>query len=239
MTNTQSSPRLQEATQESRSEFPQNRIMQGDCNDLLPTLPAESVDLILTDPPYLCRYKDRDGRTIANDDERGNVLGAFRELYRVLKRDSFCISFYGWQKVDKFFAAWKDAGFYPVAHLVWPKGYASSTRYMRSCHEQAFLLAKGRPPIPAKPLDDVGKWRYSGNTVHPTEKDVSVLAPLIDCFSTRGGVVLDPFAGSGSTLVAAALCDRRYLGIELEAKYCALAEKRLAGVRNNAKRPAA
>jgi site-specific DNA-methyltransferase (adenine-specific) len=53
---------------------------------------------------------------------------------------------------------------------------------------------------------------------------------VIQAFTQPGAVVLDPFAGSGSTSVAAALANRRYIGIELEQKYCQLAERRLAGV---------
>jgi site-specific DNA-methyltransferase (adenine-specific) len=66
--------------------------------------------------------------------------------------------------------------------------------------------------------------------VHPTEKSVSVLQPLIRSFSRPGDLVLDPFSGSGSTLVAAALSGRRYFGIDLETKYVELARRRVAGV---------
>ena len=207
-----------------------NRILQGDCTQLLKSVPDNSVDFILTDPPYFVRYKDRSGRTIANDRDPQSVLGAFTDLHRTLKPDSFCVSFYGWNSVDAFFHAWKHAGFTPVGHIVWRKNYASSTGFLRACHEQAYVLAKGRPAKPSRPLDDVQPWEYTGNKVHPTEKAVSILTPLIETFSRPGNVVLDPFAGSGSTLVAAALLKRRYLGIELEPHYCQLAEKRLAGV---------
>jgi hypothetical protein len=74
----------------------------------------------------------------------------------------------------------------------------------------------------------VRTWQYSGNANHPTEKAVGVLRPLIESFSKPGDVVLDPFAGSGSTCFAAAECGRHYLGIELEAQYCELARRRLA-----------
>ncbi len=207
-----------------------NRILQGDCTQLLKTLPDNSVDLVVTDPPYFVRYKDRSGRTIANDRDPESVLGAFSDLHRTLKPDSFCVSFYGWNRVDAFFHAWKQAGFTPVGHIVWRKDYASSTGFLRYCHEQAYVLAKGRPAKPARPLDDVQPWEYTGNKAHPTEKAVSILSPLVETFSRPGNVVLDPFAGSGSTLVSAALLKRRYLGIELEPQYCTLAEKRLAGV---------
>jgi site-specific DNA-methyltransferase (adenine-specific) len=139
------------------------------------------------------------------------------------------VSFYGWNRVDAFLAAWRRAGFVPVGHLVWQKNYASSRGFLEARHEQAYLLAKGRPAKPAQPLSDVRPWQYSGNSIHPTEKAVSILRPLVESFSKPGDLVLDPFAGSGSTCVAAAECGRRYLGIELEAQYCELARQRLAG----------
>lgn len=61
-----------------------NRILHGDCVQLLKTLPTESIDLVLTDPPYFVRYRDRTGRTIANDANPDSVIGAFTDLYLVL-----------------------------------------------------------------------------------------------------------------------------------------------------------
>jgi DNA modification methylase len=207
-----------------------NRIINGDCTEALKTIATESVDFVLTDPPYFVRYKDRSGRTIRNDSHSGTVLKTFDDVYRVLKPNSLCISFYGWQAVDSFMQAWKSAGFTPVGHIVWHKSYASSARFFQYCHEQAYVLAKGRPALPVAPLSDVQPWIYSGNRCHPTEKAVGILKPLIETFTKPGQVVLDPFAGSGSTLVAASLAGREYLGIELEAKYCELIERCLAGV---------
>lgn len=213
--------------------FPVNQILQGDCTQVLRQLPDECIDLVVTDPPYGVRYQDRFGRTVANDDDPSRVLGAFTDLYRVLRPDTLCISFYGWGLVDDFFRAWRRAGFKPVGHIVWVKDYASRARFLRYRHEQAFLLAKGRPPLPSKPLDDIQPWVYSGNTDHPTQKAVRILTPVIEAFTQREDVVLDPFSGSGSTLVAAAITGRRYLGIELEQKYCVLARERLAHLERN------
>jgi DNA modification methylase len=89
---------------------------------------------------------------------------------------------------------------------------------------------RGRPEKPARLLDDVQPWEYTGNVAHPTEKAISVIKPLVETFSPPGGLVLDPFSGSGSTAVAAALAGRLYLGIELEEQYCQLARRRLGSV---------
>jgi adenine-specific DNA-methyltransferase len=207
-----------------------NRVIQGDCTAVLKTLPGESIDFVLTDPPYFVRYRDRSGRTIRNDRYPGQVLDSFNDMYRVLKPNSLCVSFYGWNRVDSFFSAWKGAGFTPVGHIVFTKTYASAQRFLRYSHESAYVLAKGRPELPADPLSDVLPWHYSGNYNHPTEKSVDTIKPIIEAFTNAGDVVLDPFAGSGSSLVAAALLRRQYIGIELEQKYCEHARRRLAGV---------
>jgi DNA modification methylase len=68
---------------------------------------------------------------------------------------------------------------------------------------------------------------YSGNTLHPTQKPIPALKPLVESFTQAGNLVLDPFCGSGSTLLAAKILKRRYLGIELDATYHAAATERL------------
>ena len=82
-----------------------NAILLGDCIGLMPGLDAESVDFVLTDPPYLVAYRDRSGRTVANDDDDAWLRPAFRQIHRVMKESTLCVSFYGWHKVDVFFAA--------------------------------------------------------------------------------------------------------------------------------------
>jgi site-specific DNA-methyltransferase (adenine-specific) len=205
-----------------------NRIILGDSLRVLPQLPDESVDLVLTDPPYVVNYRSRDGRKIAGDTDTAWIAPAFRESFRALKPNRFCISFYGWNVADAFLTAWRKAGFKPVGHIVLVKRYASGSRYLRYQHEQAYLLAKGQPVPRWFPLKDVLQWEYTGNRLHPTQKPVSALRPLIGAFSRRGDVVLDPFAGSGSTLVTAADMQRRYIGVEIDRGYWQNARQRLA-----------
>lgn len=207
-----------------------NNILCGDSRDRLTDLPDNSADLVITDPPYLVNYRDRDGRRVANDTNADAVLPVFDELYRVMKPNSLCICFCGWMALPEFSAAWAKAGFRIVGHIVWTKDYASSKGQTAYHHESAYVLAKGSPKRPAEPFADVQEWVYSGNRFHPTEKSVEIIAPLVRAFSKKGDIVLDPFLGSGTTAVAAALTGRRYVGIELEQRYCDLAQRRLQGV---------
>jgi len=111
---------------------------------------------------------------------------------------------------------------------MFPKRYASSTRFLRYHHESAHLLAKGNPAQPQNPISDVIEWQYTGSKFHPTQKPVEALTPLIEVFSQEGATVLDPFAGSGSTLVAARRAGRAYIGIEMDPKHHATAVRRLS-----------
>lgn len=211
-----------------------NRIVHGDCIKLMRRLPTASVDFILTDPPYLVRYRDRHGRTVANDNNHGHWLTpAFAEMHRLLKDGTFCISFYGWNQADRFIAAWRDAGFRIVGHLVFRKAYASSTRFLSHHHEQAYLLAKGEVRLPQTVLPDVLDWVYTGNRLHPTQKPVEPLKQLVSTFSRPGSLVLDPFCGSGSTLVAAHELGRAFLGMELDYRHHRTASARLADRQEN------
>jgi len=205
-----------------------NTIIQGDCLDVLPQLPTNSVNFILTDPPYITRYKSRDGRIVPNDDNDAWLKPAFKQMFRLLRRDSFAVSFYGWPHADRFMQAWREAGFRIVGHFVFPKRYTSAEKYLRYQHECAYLLAKGYPQAPATTIGDVIDWTYSGNKLHPTQKPLPVLLPLVETFSKRGDLVLDPFSGSGSSLLAAKMLQRDWIGVELDAKYHAIATERLA-----------
>lgn len=204
-----------------------NTIVQGDCVEVLRGFRSRSVDFVLTDPPYLAHYCSRDGRGVANDGDATWLKPAFAEIFRVLRRDSFCVSFYGWHQADKFIAAWREAGFRLAGHLTFPKQYASAERFLQYRHENAYLLAKGNPQPPTPRIPDVLEWKYSGNKLHPTQKPLCVLTPLIHCFSRPGDVVLDPFCGSGSALLAAKLHGRRFIGVELDHRYADSARDRL------------
>lgn len=203
-------------------------IILGDCCSVMQQIPSASIDLVVTDPPYLVNYKSRDGRTIAGDTDDAWLLPAFAQAYRVLKSGAFCISFYGWSKADRYLMAWREAGFRPVGHLVWIKSYTSGSAFLQYRHEQAYLLAKGQVECPLSPIRDVQYWKYTGNRLHPMQKPIRGLMRLIRAFSSLGDIILDPFCGSGSVPLAAKISGRRYIGIELRQDYYEIARARLS-----------
>ena len=205
-----------------------NAILQGDCVEVLRLIPAASADFIITDPPYITRYRDRGGRIVTNDDNAAWLQPSSDAMFRVLKNNAFALSFYGWPKTDLFVGAWRRSGFRIAGHIIFRKRYASKSAYLKYQHESAYLLVKGNPDLPSAPLPDVMDWVYSGNKFHPTQKSTHILKPLIEAFARPGDLILDPFAGSGSTCVAAQRAGRDYLGIELSPEHCATARTRLA-----------
>ncbi len=203
------------------------QVIHGDCIRVMRSMPSESVDLVVTDPPYLVNYRPRDGRRCTNDDNDAWLVPAFREIYRVLKPNSFCATFCGWPWVDRFMQAWRESGFRPVSHLTWPKSHCSREGYTAGHHEVGYLLAKGRPPRPQKPLSDVLPWDYAGNELHPNQKPVVAIARLIEAFSRVRGIVLDPFGGSGTTGVAARSLGREFILIEKDERHWHISRERL------------
>lgn len=140
-----------------------NQIICGEATDILSSWPEQCIDAVITDPPYLCNCRDRDGRQVRNDNDPGAVLSVYSGLYRVLKWDSYCITFYGWNAIDQFSSAWTEAGFRSVGQIVWVKDYASGSGHTCYRHEAAMVLAKGSPKYPENPIADIQPWTYTGN----------------------------------------------------------------------------
>lgn len=206
-------------------------IYFGDCLEILPTFAAESIDFVLTDPPYLVGYTgrwDSGQKQIVGDEDPSWLRPAFEEVWRLMKPDTFCVSFYGWPHVDTFLGVWKAIGLRPVSHLAFVKRQWGLGRFTRGTHETAFLLAKGRPPKPDSAISDVFDWQRDEVTFHPNQKPVAALASILDTYCPEGGTVLDPFMGSGSTLRAAKNLSLAAVGIEIEERYCKKAVARLA-----------
>ncbi len=213
--------------------FKQNsiNIYHGDCLQILPTLEANSVDFVLTDPPYLVGYTGRwDGDRVAivGDDDPTWLAPCFSEIFRIMKRDTFCVSFYGWPHADLFVGHWKAIGFRLVSHLAFVKNVWGLGRITRGQHETGYLMAKGYPAIPSNPISDTIEWEREHEAFHPNQKPLSALYPLVAAYAPEQGVLLDPFMGSGSSLRAAKDFGLAAIGIEIEERHCRYAANRMA-----------
>ncbi len=213
----------------------------GDCREVLPTLAAGSVDLVLTDPPYGCRWESGLRKwghfgPIAGDDSPDIALEGLRLALRVLRRHRHI---YAFGRYD--LSGLRIAGH---AELIWDKaiiGIAGNHELVwGKTHEYIQFAVSCHGPDDVK-RENRGRWcklrrgtvlrhpRVNGAAAnrHPTEKPVPLLRELIEASSLIGETVLDPFVGVGSTLVAAALEGRGCIGVELEERYCEIAARHL------------
>jgi site-specific DNA-methyltransferase (adenine-specific) len=206
-------------------------LLHGDSKEILPELAADTFDLVVTDPPYLVSYSGRwDGCrvTIAGDADASWLEPVYSEMWRVLKQDALCLTFYGWPHADVSLGSWKRIGFRPVSLIVLVKDRWGFGRFTRSQHEQAYLLAKGHPPRPISAPSDVFDWEQSSPLLHPNQKPLGAISRMLMAYAPQGGCVLDPFCGSGTTLVAARKVGLTAVGIEIDERHCETTAIRLS-----------
>jgi DNA modification methylase len=98
-------------------------------------------------------------------------------------------------------------------------------------HDDVILVSQGSSTRVVAEYADVIDMPYTDNKLHPTQKSVQALAPRVRSFTLPGELVLDPFAGSGSTCATAKLCGRQYLDIELDWAYFEQAIRRIERIR--------
>ena len=205
------------------------QIYHGDCLDIMPSLGP--VDLVLTDPPYGMDYDVDSGRFTG-----GNSCGGGRSYHpggkapgrfkgRVINDDKPFdpAPFLDYPAVIMWgfhhFASRLPVG----TTLVWIKRYDDAFGSFLSDADIAWMKG-GHGVYCKRDLTLQGESRFRS---HPTQKPVGIMAWCIEK-SNATGLILDPFMGSGTTLVAAKELGRRCIGIEIEEKYCEIAAKRLS-----------
>lgn len=214
----------------------------GDARDVLPAIPKESVQLILTDPPYSREW--RSNRRVEpftmligdgdNEDDRAAISEVLTHCVRIVGQNRHLYVFgpaeaLAGQKVSE------------VVELIWDKvalGSGDMTSAWGPAHERiSFCVSKFRHagkagttgvPTRLRKGSVLEFARVTGRSVrHPSEKPVPLLAELIESSTRRGDLVVDPFAGVGSTGVAALLAGRRTLLVEKDQQWIPVAIERL------------
>lgn len=131
-----------------------------------------------------------------------------------------------------FIDALKIAGFSVKSVLVWDRvhhGMGDLKGSFAPRYDTCIFAAKGRYILPnGRPDDVIQCQRLNGaELVHPNEKPAALMQQLVEATTKPGALVLDPFAGSGSTLAAAALTGRQFIGVEIDPEYCRIAQRKV------------
>lgn len=213
----------------------QIKLVQGDCMEVMKSIPNESIDLVVTDPPYLISYQSHwnsHNKPILGDNDYDLIERAIKEMYRILKPNSAAYIFCSSKRIDYFMKCCLDAGFTIKNSIIWVKNNWTSGDLKVSYGQQyeiILLLNKGRRYFNGKRLSDV--WFFDRvafqHQYHPNEKPVKLLEQCILKHSDEGNIILDPFMGSGSTGIACMHTERRFLGIEKDMDYFLIAKQRI------------
>lgn len=217
-------------------------LVNQSCFDYLKSLEKESVSLVLIDPPYEvsrdtnfasgeAKGKDTDRFRVSMDfgDWDAGFTGldeVVKECYRVLKKGGTMICFYDLWKLTSLKDYFESAKFKQIRFIEWiktnPVPLNSKTNYLTNAREIAVVGVKGGKPTFHSEYDN-GVYSYpichDKGRFHPTQKPVALLEELIEKHSNEGDLVLDCFAGSASTAVAAYNQNRDFIGCELSKEY--------------------
>lgn len=221
-------------------------IHTGDCLDIMRKMRTASVDLVITDPPYGINTKSDGGGKLSPWGDLCNSAFWYAawigECRRVLKDSGALWSFLNWRSLVTFQKAACDIGWPIESLLVWDKEWIGpgGVRGLRPSYELVALFACEKFSIVDRGIPDIfrAKWSSIKPTGHPAEKPVALINHLLEISSAKTGqVVLDPFMGSGTTLVAASQKNIDCIGIELEAFWCESAERRIAAAKEASAMP--
>ena len=225
-----------------------SQIECSDYRDFLQSLDRNSVDLVLTDPPYAVSRKTGFS-SVKNGVQRFAVsmdfgewdhqqidLAAFANgTYRVLRRGGTVIVWYDLWKISHVYDALATAGFKMLRLIVWnktnPVPLNSRCTYLSNSREMAVVGVKGGSPT-FNGAYDSGNYsypipRHGGRRIHPTQKPLDLFRELVRKHSSPGDLIIDPFLGSGTTAVAALQEDRQFAGCDIDESYAQAAEIRL------------
>lgn len=212
--------------------------VNADCLKFMAKLPDCSFDLVLTDPPFFIDIADRSGKGMVDNyindlyqedspSKISEVIPVFLDhSYRLLKDGSYCIFWFGIDNYPQVEDCIKRSRFkYSQVPIIWVKPEKFTpirhTTVPKSVYEAAFLCWKGSARLREMSARNVYVVESvpSSQRIHPLEKPQDLLRAMLNDYSIIGDRVLDPFAGSGSTVLAALSCHRKPLGIEKDPDY--------------------
>ena len=226
------------------------KLINGNCLDTLKNIPNESIDLIVTDPPYPTTSRGNAGNSggmLQKDiNKKGKVFTYNNinckeyapEFYRLLKDGSHCYVMTNHINLIDMLNTFTDVGFHFIKSLIWNKGNKIMGQYYMSQYEYILFFRKGKGKkinncgtsdilsIPNKKTKD-----KDGKNIHDTEKPIELMEVLVNNSSQENELVLDPFMGVGSTGVACINTNRNFIGMELDENYFNIAKERIEEIK--------
>ena len=202
-----------------------NVCYQGDCLEVMKDIPDKSIDCVITDPPYGTKTDQRDTFMVG---EFSNVMPLILpEIFRVLKDDGAFYCFISWTQMSDWLLRYQR--YFKLQNiLIWDKQKHSgcySSQSWQFTYEGIFFGIKGKRKI-RKYQRDILKSEENGRRV-AMQKPVDIIKQMIEASTDKGMTILDPFAGTGSTLVACKEMNRNYIGIEISPEYCDIIKQRV------------
>ena len=228
------------------------KLINGNAIDFMKTLEDESVDLIVTDPPYKVTARGNAGNSGGMMQSKLSMQGKIfkhndvkpieyiSEFYRLLKDGSHCYIMTNHVNLQEMLNTATECGFRFIKSLIWNKGNKIMGQFYMSQFEYILFFRKGK----GKKINKCGTADIlnvpnkktkgeDGKNIHDTEKPVELMKILIENSSQEGELVLDPFLGVGATAMACKELNRDYIGIELDEKYYNIACKRVNDYMND------
>ena len=218
------------------------QLFQGDCLEVLKNIEDESIDCVVTDPPYkivqggctnkAVRYKGTTYEELKNGTLFKNNIIKFSEwmpvIYKKIKDGSHVYIMCNDRNMREVLNVAHECGFKLLNILTWKKSKHNPNRYYLKNSEFIVMLRKGK----AVNINNMGTFQVLEvdnvkSKLHPSDKPVALMQILVENSSQINQVILDPFMGAGSTGIACLNTNRNFIGIELDEKYFEIAKNRI------------
>lgn len=215
-------------------------LLKGDCLELMKDIPNDSVDLVITDPPYKMTKRGKSCRPNWMPNNMGDNVFNYElpdpniwisECYRILKNGTHFYTFCNTNDICDYLQIAKQVGFKLHNILIMKKDTGMPNRWYLKNTELILFFRKGQ----AKPINDLTSRDWfevkmptkKNCKTHITQKPFDLIRKLVTNSSNENDIVLDPFMGSGTTGVACIHTNRNFIGIEIDEKYFDIAKKRI------------
>jgi len=234
--------------------FEIDNIYCGDSLKLMKEIPENSIDLIVTDPPFAIDFKAQRNnyhRTQSRVLEGYNeipkekyydfTLSWIKEAYRILKNTGAMYVFSGWTNLRDILNALEETKFIMINHLIWKYQFGVFTkRKFVTSHYHILFVVKDKKRYKFNKIEHypedvliINREYWTGKIKTPTKLPMELVKKLILFSSDEGDIIFDPFLGSGTVPVCAKMLGRHYLGFEIVKDYYEFAINRISKVQED------